>query len=108
MRKKFFSLALYFFISMVTVMSADSAEMSTYIPPNGFVPNEATAIQIAEAVWIPIYGEQQIKGERPYQASLQNGIWVVVGSLPKGMLGGVARAEISKQDGRIVSVSHGR
>ena len=93
---------------MVIAMSVNSAEMSTYIPPNGFVPNETTAIQIAEAVWNPIYGEQQIKSERPYQASLQSGVWIVVGSLPKGVLGGVARAEISKQDGRILSVSHGK
>jgi hypothetical protein len=29
-----------------------------YIPKDGFVPNEATAIKIAIAVWTPIYGDK--------------------------------------------------
>jgi NTF2 fold immunity protein len=32
----------------------------------------------------------------------------VEGSLPKGAKGGVALAEISKEDGRIIRVSHGK
>jgi hypothetical protein len=74
----------------------------------GYVPDEATAIKIAVAVWEPIYGANHIAGEKPYHAALHDGVWTVTGSLPKQMLGGVAIAEISKQDGRILRVSHGR
>ncbi len=77
-------------------------------PVAGFVPDEATAIKIAEAVLIPIYGEEQITRERPFQATLNGKTWVVRGTLHGGGFGGVAVAEISKEDGRILRVSHGR
>ena len=68
-----------------------------------------TAIKIAVAIWEPIYGEDQIAREKPYRARLDtNGVWVVEGSLPQGRLGGIAVAEIAKNDGRILRVSHGK
>ena len=78
-----------------------------YLPDQGFVPDEGTAIKIAEAVWISLYGREQIEGERPFQAELQGDVWHVIGSLPEGMLGGTAEAEIQKADGKILRVSHG-
>jgi hypothetical protein len=77
-------------------------------PKDGLVPDAATAIAIAVAVWNPIYGEKQISSERPYLAQLAGGKWTVTGSLPKGWRGGVAIAVIAKQDGRVTRVSHGR
>lgn len=77
-------------------------------PAKGFVPDEKTAIRIAVAVWSPIYGEEHIENEKPYIASLKNGVWTVQGSLRKGWVGGVAVAEIAKDDGRILRVSHSR
>ena len=79
-----------------------------YLPPNGCVPDAKTATAIAVAVWTPIYGEKSIAGEKPYKAHLQNGVWTVEGSLPERHPGGVAVAEISKKDGRILRISHGR
>jgi len=76
-------------------------------PETGYVPDEATAIKIAEAVWYPIYGKE-INNEKPFKAMLKDGTWIVTGSLPEGRLGGVAIAEISKNDGRILRVSHGK
>ena len=87
---------------------AQGAKKHSYVPPAGFVPDSSTAVRIAEAVWIPIYGEEQIARERPFSATLRNGVWTVGGSLPKGQAGGVAVAEISKRTGRIIRVSHGR
>src|SRR4051812_16090351 len=52
-----------------------------YLPLQGFVPDSATAVRIAVAVWIPIYGAQQISSEKPFVAKLQNGVWTVTGSL---------------------------
>jgi len=80
----------------------------SYTPKDGFVPNESTAIAIAIAVWVPIYGAEAISKQRPYTATLVNGTWIVEGSLPKQMVGGVARAEIAKKDGRILRVTHGQ
>ena len=79
----------------------------SYRPPKGFVPDETTAIRIAVAVWLPLYGEKQIESEKPYTAKLRNGVWTVEGSLPEGRKGGVAVAEIAKSDARVLRVSHG-
>ena len=74
----------------------------------GVVPDDATAIKIAVAVWEPIYGADKISAEKPFRATLTKGVWTVQGSLPEGMKGGVALAEISKADGRIIRISHGK
>jgi hypothetical protein len=80
----------------------------SYKPPRGYVPDEATAIKIAIAVWEPIYGADKIAAEKPFHATLRNGVWTVGGTLPKGYSGGTAIAEISKDDGRIIRISHGK
>jgi len=74
----------------------------TPVPPkNGYVPDAATAIKIAVAVWTPIYGERQIADEKPYRATLKDGVWTVEGSMPPNLI------EIAKSDGRILRVEHG-
>ncbi len=79
-----------------------------YKPRQGFVPDQATAIRIAVAVWEPIYGRENIARQAPYTARLAGETWEVEGSLPPNADGGVALARISKADGRILRVSHGR
>jgi hypothetical protein len=69
-------------------------------------PIPAPRSKIAVAVWEPIYGAAQLAREKPYHATLRDGVWTVTGSLPERTLGDVAIAEISKQDGRILRVSH--
>jgi NTF2 fold immunity protein len=88
---------------------AISQSTPSYVPPDGFVPDAATAVRIAEAVWIPIYGAQQIAKEKPFKATLKVDVWTVTGKdLPAGTVGGVAEAEVSKRDGRILRVTHGQ
>ena len=72
-----------------------------------FVPNAETAIKIAEAIWLPIYGDKILKN-KPYQASLKDNIWIVEGTLPKGYRGGVPYIEIRKNDCKILKVTHGK
>lgn len=87
---------------------ADDAKPHSVRPKDGFVPNEESAIQIAVAVWTPIYGKKNIECQKPYKAMLKGGIWHVFGHLPKNTPGGVAIAEIQKTDAKIVRVSHGQ
>ena len=101
-----FIASLVFSLAM-PVLAQDGAGHN-YKPPAGYVPDAATAIRIAVAVWEPIYGKKQISSEKPYHATLKDGVWVVEGSLPDDALGGVAIAEISKSDGTILRVSHGQ
>ncbi|SEO31600.1 NTF2 fold immunity protein [Mucilaginibacter gossypiicola] len=69
------------------------------------VPDEKTAIKIAEAVWLPIYGES-IYQERPFTATLNNGVWYVYGCKPDSALGGVAEIKIRKSDCKILWFQH--
>lgn len=84
-----------------------------------YVPNSETAIAIAEAVLIPVYGKKQVESERPFTAHRKDDVWTVTGTLycgdrkaqpnnPPMCLGGVAMVEISKVDGHIISMGHGR
>lgn len=83
--------------------------------PKAVVPDSETAVKIAEAVLIPVYGKQKIESERPFNAKLKNNIWTVSGTLhcPDGhggitthCFGGVAVVQLSKTNGRILSIVH--
>ena len=77
-------------------------------PKTNYVPNQQTAIKIAEAVWLPIYGESVLK-EKPFNAKLiADSVWVVTGTLPDGFFGGTAYIEIQKADCKILKVTHGQ
>jgi hypothetical protein len=104
-------LLLTFLACGVIPVDADAASESpgphSYASAEGYVPDAETAVKIAEAVWLPIYGERVLE-KRPFKARLNGEIWTVEGSLPKGRLGGVPLAEIRKSDGAILRVSHGK
>jgi hypothetical protein len=93
---------------VVVAAVAAETDVFRFKPKDGFVPTKEVAIKIAVAVWEPIYGTEHIASKKPYQARLTNGLWIVEGSLPEGVVGGVPEAEISKEDGRILRVSHGQ
>lgn len=95
-------------VMLALAMAASTGGKKPWIPEQGFVPDASTAIRIAEAVWIPIYGEKQISTEKPFKAVLRNDMWFVTGTLPPGFEGGTAEAEISKRDGRILRLIHGQ
>jgi hypothetical protein len=71
-----------------------------------FVPNEETAIKVAEAVWLPIFGNE-IYDNRPFVAKLLNSrIWLVQGTTVKTQFGGVPYIEIQKSDCKVLRVYH--
>jgi hypothetical protein len=100
-----------------TVLLASELVGQGYKPAGGYVPDSKTAVKIAEAVLIPVYGEKQIDSERPFTATLKNGVWTVGGTLRcpdgKGGIttdcdGGVASVQISKDDARILYMLHSK
>ena len=98
-------------VAIAAVLLAQSTPSGggPFVPKNGFVPDAATARRIAEAVWIPIYGEEMISLEKPFKVALRGEVWTVTGKdRPVGWAGGVAAADISKRDGRILRVIHGK
>ena len=74
------------------------------LPEAGCVPDPETAMRIAEAVWIPLYGEDMVKQQRPLQADLTASVWTVRGSPPPEQAAVTLVAFISRTDGRILKV----
>ena len=84
------------------------AERTSFSRPfanDAFVPDEATAVAIAEAVWRPVFGDG-IDESRPFRAVLDGGVWVVTGTLPEGVYGGVPHAHVRRHDARILRLFH--
>ena len=83
-----------------------------YTPPSGYVPDPATAVKIAEAVLVPVYGEKKIVSERPFKTTLDGHVWTVAGTLYCGdgesemCAGGTATVKLSKDDARILFMIH--
>ncbi len=74
---------------------------------NGFVPDEATAVTIGEAVAVAQYGREAILKEEPFHARLYGEVWLVHGTLhPQGANGGTAVIKVGKKDGRILFLTH--
>jgi hypothetical protein len=98
-------------LALPAVALGQGDTVASSIPLRGFVPDSATAIRIAVAVWIPIYGEKGVMAVQPFVAQLAGGIWTVTGTLPPGpngipLRGGTPLARISQRDGRILLVAH--
>jgi hypothetical protein len=83
------------------------ADSTSFMPKDGFVPNAETAVKIAEAVLIPVYGEKQILAERPFNVVRKGDVWIVSGTLPcEPCAGGTAEVTISKSSGQILRMIH--
>ena len=85
-----------------------------------YVPDEAAAIKIAEAVLTPLFGEENVIAHRPYKATLMyDSIWMVGGPhyehqiKPEDTIGGKKppiyinwgpwlHVEMRKSDGKII------
>jgi hypothetical protein len=85
------------------------------VPAGGWVPDGATAIKIAEASLIPVYGEEQIASERPLDATLKDDVWTVESMSPCANVksdkrtvcyGGEAVVKLSKLDARVLFMTH--
>ena len=98
-------ITLSLMILMIVGISAQRAQEN--IPKDGFVPNKETAVKVAEAIWLPIYGNE-IYNYRPFSVTLKRGnIWVVEGTLKSGK-GGVPYIELQKNDCKVLVVTHGK
>ncbi|MFC1766835.1 NTF2 fold immunity protein [Planctomycetota bacterium] len=69
------------------------------------------AIAIAVEHWINMYGKEQIDREKPYKAIPMGAVWVVHGTKPNQeegpvVLTGVAWATISKNNGKLLGMTH--
>ena len=74
------------------------------LPSNGFVPDEETAIKVAETILFSLYGDS-IFDLKPFVAEYNSVLkyWKVTGTLPAEFgYGGVPEIHIRKKDGKIL------
>jgi hypothetical protein len=84
------------------------------------VPDAAAALKIAEPILVKTYGTNLIDYEQPFAARLVRGVWIINGTLccpdtsgrrtckPFACAGGVAVLKLRQQDGKVVSITHGK
>jgi hypothetical protein len=99
-------------VVLFVIIEKGSGQLEFKPPENGIVPDEATAIKIAEVIGLPVFGKN-ISDYKPFHASLENdSIWHVYG-LPKKtwfyiQLGGSPEFDIQKKDGKVLKVNLSR
>ncbi|WP_052266372.1 NTF2 fold immunity protein [Pedobacter kyungheensis] len=98
---------LIFLIAPVILKCRSNVEQKEWDINEGYVPDSTTAIQIAQIIFVRVYGEKVLE-RKPFIVKLKNGIWVVDGTLEKGMYGGVPHIEIQRSDGKIINLIHGK
>jgi hypothetical protein len=79
---------------------------NNYLPSDGVVKDEDTASKIATIILNNIYGENNIQNQKPFKVILFEGIWIIMGTLPKDTLGGVVKIMIQKEDGKVLYIDH--
>lgn len=72
------------------------------------IKTEDDAIEFAEPILFGIFGEDDIKHEKPYSVDLVDGYWILEGNLPRGYHGGTFEIIFSVRNGRVIYVSHGK
>lgn len=73
---------------------------------DGCIDTPQLAACIGIAYLCDIYGDEQIKGELPFDVIEFQKSWLVEGNLPKGHYGGVASINIRKKDGMVIRYAH--
>ena len=81
---------------------------NVYRNQNGLIPNAKAAVDFAKIIFN--YCENgAFNNEKPFNVELVNNrVWYIYGSLPKGTVGGVVEIFIRKSDGKVLAIFHGK
>jgi len=100
--------AITYIVTVIVLLCAGQNIPELFDRPGGLVRDEQTAVRIAEAILFPIYGEKEIRSQRPYRTILRDGKWTIEGTyLPPGFTGGTFHIVILQRDGRVIEIGHG-
>jgi NTF2 fold immunity protein len=96
---------------MIAALCVSSASLAQNVPQifecyGGVVSDKETTIRIAEAILFPVYGENAIRGQRPYQVTLNDAKWTVDGTARPGFVGGSFHVVILQRDARVVEIGY--
>lgn len=91
---------------LISGSSALLSKTKPHLPPEGIIPDEVTAVKVAEVVFPHIFGEEEVAKYLPYHAQLKDGVWEVYGTLKPGSRGGTPQMTIQKKDGKVIDIWH--
>ncbi len=108
-----FKYFIIIFVFVAALLFSRASDAGCGSPLKGYVPDAKTAIQVAKAILIAHYGENQIKQELPLRVTQKVNVWRIEGTLKKPwfgdtVMGGVAEIEISAIDGKVLNMCHGQ
>ena len=72
------------------------------------IKDNSTAIKIVEPILFSIYGKKNIESQKPYESYLIKNYWVIIGTLPKDMLGGTFLIIIDARNSKVLKITHGK
>ena len=83
--------------------------LNVYNSQNGTIPDAKAAVGVAKIILNYCFGEGTINKENPLNVELVNNrVWYIYGSLPKGSFGGAAQISIQKSDSKVLGIFHGK
>ena len=92
-----------------SLYSDETDPYGVYNRQEGIVSDAETAVRICEAVLFPIYGQNIILSQIPYEVTkINDRYWHISGTLKKNnrIEGGVFHLVLDKKDGKICAIWH--
>lgn len=84
-------------------MTEHGLDYKVPLPKEGLVPDEQTAVKIAEVVLFRLWDEKTVVSQRPYTVTKDENIWWVCGTLHTE-LGSAFRIAISQQTAAVLFI----
>ncbi|MCB2377986.1 YbbC/YhhH family protein [Hymenobacter sp. BT635] len=72
------------------------------------LPDQATAVAVAEPIVFRVYGKANIVRQRPYEVYRIDGFWYISGTLPAGCDGGVFEIILNAKTSEVLKLTHGK
>lgn len=96
-------------IVLVVVSATAQSTLKSRTHPD-YVPNQQTAIRIAEAVLVGQFGEARVSAQLPLQVrSTSKDLWLVEGTIRNGLeIGGNFGVWINKHTGCVKVIEHAK
>lgn len=112
MKFALFFFALFWPLAQACAYEGEGIAFSEYSKQKGLgkidLVNAGMAVELAEIYVTHVYGKACVEKERPFYVTDKGHYWRIEGYLPSDMTGGVFLIEIDKENGRVMTLSHGK
>lgn len=96
----------YLLIFFIILFSCCKNEASNLNKNKG--SDKEIVFTVAEKKWKEVYGKSAINKQKPFVGEKENdSIWIVRGTLPKSVIGGLAYAEVNVKKHKVIKYTHG-